>query len=138
MKCIDTQGHTPHENHSSTRKQNSWTTRVGVGIHAYTKNGLTYSGRCLFLETHRHTYTHMYIDTRMCIRIYISIRSDRGWRSRRGLLPTHKTMGCTVWDSAVKHAHTYIERYVYTHICKVAEGGDRAEGRFLHTNNGFT
>ena len=31
---LDTQGHTPHKNHSSRRKLKlSWTARVGVGIH---------------------------------------------------------------------------------------------------------
>jgi len=33
MKYLDTQGHTPHEHHSSTRKLKlSWTTKVGVDI----------------------------------------------------------------------------------------------------------
>jgi len=35
-KHLDTQGHRPHETHSSTRKLKlSWTTRVGVGLHIH-------------------------------------------------------------------------------------------------------
>jgi len=114
MKYLDTQGHKPYKNHSSTRKLNSWTTRVGVGTHAYkewvnVKWPVPILG--LVIGRHRRTHTHMYIDTRLCVRI-----------QTRGSLPTHTQIWMHVrWTVSnlglAVHTHTNVDRHTYVYTC---------------------